>query len=569
MEELSLHGILTIIRRRRKYFFVTASVIFFISLCVALSWSRYRSTATVQIEQSYVPVGVTTLAGANAGDSMLALADQRISHIEQKVTGLSSLTEIIDAYNLYPGERGNKSIAQLADKMRKKIKLELVSSVISNPAAAMKETAEQLSAIAFSLSFDYNDPEVTQRVVADLVKRFVAEDLKQRHQQAKETSDFLATQIAQMETSMAQQEKTIAEFRATHGESGPASLMFNQQANVTATLSIQNIDGQITANEGTQGNIRAQLATIEPYSRVLSDGQVLTTPVVQLKALESQFATLSAQYGPQHPDVIKARHQIAALKAQIGSSGDSAQLDAQIIDLRTRLATMQKTYGPEHPDVVKLTHQLKNLEDQRAAQPQTKTAEDNIKHDADNPAYLQLVAQLMSAQEQHKSLLAQREGLTSQQATYAKSIAENPAADQEMAKLSRDYDNARLRYRELKEKKASADMMQELEQGQKGQRLVVVNPPAVADTTHPARIMLVLGGAAIAIIGGISSVILAELLSPSVHSANHLSSLVGAMPLVVVPYIVTDLDINHPLRRWQTLAGIRKSCTRFVQRVRA
>jgi len=556
MEDLSLHDVMTILKRRRNYFFITASLILLFTTFFVLSWSKYRSTATVQIEQSYVSSSIVTPTGANINDTLLALADQRISRIEQKVTSMDSLAEIITKYELYGRTKSGKPITQpLTDMMRKKIKLELVSGIISNPAVANKETAEQLSAIAFSLSFDYKDPEIAQLVVGELVNRFMEEDLGQRRLQAKETSDFLATQLTQLETSMMEQEKTIAEFRKSHGESGPASLMFNEQANVSATLSLQNVESQLAANEGTQGNIQAQLATVEPYSRVLADGQVLTTPSVQLRSLESEYAALTAHYGPDHPDIIKLRHEIAALKTQIGKEGSSAQLDAQITDLTTKLETTRKTYGVDHPDVISLTHQIDKLKTQRAALPEN-TNGDMIKHDADNPAYLQLVTQLMSAQEQHKALLAQRETLLSQQTQYAKNIAENPTTDQEMAKLARDYDNAQLRYRELKEKKMSADMIQQLEQGQKGQRMVVINPPSLPESTHPSRSLLMLGGLLLSLMGGLCSVTLVELVSPSVHNARHLASLVGAMPLVVIPYIYTDLEASHPLGRWQSASGI-------------
>lgn len=91
-------------------------------------------------------------------------------------------------------------------------------------------------------------------------------------------------------------------------------------------MNLQNLDSQITANEGTQGSMRAQLATVDPYSRVIADGQVLTTPRIQLKALEAQYSTLTAQYGPDYPDVVKARHQIAALKAQINEKNEAKDL---------------------------------------------------------------------------------------------------------------------------------------------------------------------------------------------------------------------------------------------------
>jgi uncharacterized protein involved in exopolysaccharide biosynthesis len=548
MEELSLLDIIAIANRRKNYFFVTAFVIAVAAILFALSWSNYRSIATVEIDQSYIPANVTTPIGMSPDDTMMAVADQRISLIEQKVTSSASLAEIIAKFNLYPGARGGTPIAQLTTTMFKKIKLALVSSTTSNPAAAQKETAEQLSAIAFTLSFDYGDPLVAQQVTDELVTRFLDEDLKERRTQAQEVSAFLASQISEIETSMAEQEKKIADFRAKFGESGPAALMFNEQAASSAAFAIQNLDGQLTTNEGTQGALKAQLAVVEPYSRVIAEGQVLTTPAIQLKALEAQYATLSGQYGPDHPDVVKVRNEIKTLRPLVKQSGNSAQLKAQIADVRTNLEAAKSTEGPDNPDIITLQHQLDALEQRLAASPKGTTQDDGIKADADNPAYLELVAQLRSSEAQHKSLSIQKETLASQLTRYQKILADNPGVERQMAALSRDYDNAQLRYRELKEKKQAADMSVQVEKDRKGQRLVVINPPSLPEDTHPSRLLLILGGLIFAILGGLGSIAVVEATSQSVHGPTHLASLVGVAPLVTIPHMITEEEKIRHLR---------------------
>lgn len=543
MEELTVRDMLAILIRQRRTFLYTALIIFVIAMTFVLRWSNYRSQATVQIEQSYIANNVT-----NANAIVESIADQRINQIQQKVTSLESLAEIINKYNLYPGTRDNVPVSTTADRMRSKIKVDLVSGAISNPAAAQKQTAEQLSAIAFNLSFDYPDPQTAQQVTDELVTRFLDEDLKQRRQEAAETSGFLDSQIKALENSMAEQEKAIADFRAKHGESGPAALMFNQQAAANASMALQNLDTQITTNEGIQGSLKGQLAMVDPYSRVIADGQMVTTPATQLKALESQYATLTGQYGPNHPDVIKARRQIAALKATMGPQSKAAQLEAKITDVKTNLAAAKATKGEDHPDVKSLEKQLKSLQDEQEKQEKVEGSDDSIVSDADNPAYLQLASQLKSAEAQHKALLAQRDTLVEQQQKYEQTIAANPGIEQEMARLTRDYDNAQLRYRELKERKMAADMNEQLELDRKGQRLVVINPPAVPDSTQPKRILLALGAIALSLMGGLSAVIVAEVIKQSIHGASHLARLVGAPPLVIIPHIYTEQERDHVSR---------------------
>lgn len=550
IEALSLPDMVAILRIRNRCFWAVFSALFAVALIFALHWSNYRSSATVEIARSAIPQSLTATDSANSPDMFEQLADRRISEVQQKVLSTDSLAQLIAQYHLYGVSKPEEARA-MASKMRSKVKLDFVDGVVANPAVMQKETAQQLAAIAFTISFDYGNAKVAQKVTDALVQRFVEEDAKQSHVEATETSAFLAAQIKQMEGYMAEQEQKMAQFRAKYGESGPDVLMFDKQAVVTSTMNLQAIESQITSNEGTQGTLRSQLATVDPYSRVIADGQVLTTPAVQLKALEAQYATMSGQYGPDYPDLVKLRDQIRSLKAEVrgrgGNNSGSAQLQAQITDVRTNLAAAESAEGSNHPDVIALKHQLKSLEKKLAST--RASGHDGLKQDADNPAYLELVAQLHAAEEQHKSLERQKETLQAQLEKYQLAIAGNPDIQQQMAKLSRDYDNSQLRYRELKEKKMAADMNEQLNAQRMGQRLVVLEPAARPSTTHPARLLLLLAGLVGAAMAGLGSVILVEAMSKSVHGREYLGMIIGVPPLAAVPYLLSGEEKERLQRR--------------------
>src|SRR5580704_8020665 len=101
MEELSLTDYLAILNRRKKHFLLAFCVVFILGALYALHWSNYRSIATVEIEQPEIPANMTTPIGMNPNEMLEALADQRVSRIEQKVTATASLIEIITKFNLY------------------------------------------------------------------------------------------------------------------------------------------------------------------------------------------------------------------------------------------------------------------------------------------------------------------------------------------------------------------------------------------------------------------------------------------------------------------------------------
>ncbi len=487
MEELTLVDYFAILRRWKKIFCATVILLLVLSGAFALSWSRYQSTATIQIEQPKISSHATTSDVSASSDDM-ELANKRINAIEQKVLSISSLIEVIRKFDLYASERKNTPIAKVAEKMRSRISLGLINSSLANSSAA------------FMLSYRYNDPIITQQVTNELVTRFLDEDLKEQSSASEETSSFLAVQIAALEASLSEQEKKIADFQKEHGATGKESLSFKQQIITNLSLYKQTLSSQIAINQGTLNSLRAQLAYVDPYARETGNDKAPLTPQAQLKSLESQYGTLTAKYGPEHPDVVKAQRQIAMLRAKLGSTPQNggSETTTQAISRGARVIP-----------------------------------------DANNPAYLQIVAQLHAAEDQSRSLMEQTRELQAQERYYQKALADNPEIEKEMAALSRDYDNAQMRYRELKEKKMVADMREQMQKDRTGQRLSLINPPDIPLDTQPSRFVMFIFGLLFSTAGGFASVIAAQILSQRMVGLHYLETVVGITPIVAIPHIYT------------------------------
>lgn len=492
MHDLSIADLLVIFRRRRDYFIVTSGIVMLLTLLYAFYGPQYRAAAVVEIRQSYVPASITNLDGANAINSAAAVADRRISQIGQRVTADESLAAIIKKLNLYPGANPER----VSRVMRGATELKFIGSTVANPVAAQRESVEQLSAIAFEVSFTYRDPELTKQAIDEIVARLIEEDKTMRQYQAEQTASFLDAQLAQLEGDIEDKEQKIAQFRSKHGESGPSAVLFNQQASLSNSMNLQNVENQIVTNEALLGTLRGQLATLEPYLPMVEDGKTILSSRARLKQLQAELAALSGRYGPDHPDLVKLRAEIKSLKAQ----------------------------------GVKLTN---------------KTSV----RDADNPTYLQIAAQISAAQSQQKALLAQRKNLKQQKAKYESALAKNPVVEQQLSQLTLDLDNAKERYRELKNKKLAAAMKQTLESGENGELLSVINPASIPTDTTPPRLLIVLGGFTLAMLAGLGAVMIVETLHQSVHSASQLTKIVGTAPLVRIPYIQHEAITPNETKR--------------------
>ena len=471
---------LSVLRRWKVVFITVFLALFIISTIYALKWSAYSASATVEVAMPEISMNAMETEGYTSASSE-AIADLQINRLKQKVLATNSLSEIIAELNLYPESRQSLPITYLAQIMRKDINFALIGSTLANSAAANKVTAQQLSAIAFTINFTYEDPILAQKAVSELVTRFLSEDLKERRETAEKTTTFLQQQIDGLTESLEEKEREIAEFRSENGFAPSESLMFNQQAALNINSSLLALDSEMTANLGRIGALQAQLAQTDPYIQIVDDeGAIINTPGSQLRMLETRYASLTAKYGPDHPDVLKTSREIKALRAE-NPSGNVGN--------------------------------------------------------ADNPAYLQIMAQLNSANKQQEALQEQRIVMQQRQNKYEEAIASNPEAEQKMASLARDYENMMSLYRELKTKKLASDMSKTIEDGHVGRRLAVIDPAEVPLSTNPPKKLIFAGGVIFAFIAASAIVVLLQLLTQSIIGPHHLQSLVGVAPLARIPHI--------------------------------
>lgn len=535
---------MSVLWRQKRLFLAVFFLVFALCIIFVFNWKNYKAVATVQVAPPEISTEIVK-AGLSGKEKVEVLADLQISRLKQKVLSTKSLAEIITQLNLYPEQRKAIPIAYVAQLMRKKVRIQLLSTSLANPASARKASALQLSAIAFIIGFEYKTPYLAQQTVKVLVSRFLDEDIKERRSTARKTSDFLQGQIDMLKKSLSLQEEKIAEFRAKNGDIRPDALAFNQQASIETASRLHAIQSEIMSNMGLIGTLRSQLAKTDPYIRVSEDGRLLTTPYLQLKMLKSRYASLTAKYGAQHPDVIKVSRQINAMKRNIDPSSLISGLKAESEDIQAELGKLQNIYSEDHPDVLSLNKKKASLEKQLTVLEKSYVNNnkkknsfiENIKSDADNPAYLQILTQIEAAEKKQEALKYQREEIKKRQEEYMAAIANNPEAEKKLAALSRDYDNSIALYRELGAKKLAADISKTIEQGSIGQRLTIINSPELPRKTSPSRIMFIFVGFFIALICAIGSVVMYQILGRNVMGANHLETLIGVAPLATVPYI--------------------------------
>ena len=537
----TLHDYLAVVRRRRAQMLWAALVILAASLGVAFGLpSVYRSMGTILIEQQEIPPELVR-------STVTSYADERIQVIGQRVMTSANLLAIVDKYGLYADDRKSDPTEVVLEAMRKDIKVEMVSAEVVDPRTGRPTQAS----IAFTVAYDNRSPQLAQRVANELVSLYLNENLKSRTQLAGDAARFLAEEGKRLSEQIAELEKKLAEFKEKHAGELPELTQLNLQLMDRTDREILEVERQISTLDERKILVQAQLAQVNPMEKMTAEtGERILGPADRLKVLQSQYASLSGLYGPDHPDILRTRNEMRALEQQVGGGADNtADLQRRIDGARADLAAARERYSAEHPDVKKAERSLARLE-KELAQAGSRRASAKSTATPDNPAYIQLQGQLSAADTELKTQRAKRAELKLKLKEYETKLTLGPQVEREYKALTRDYETAVAKYQEMTAKGMQAQLAESLETERKGERFTLIEPPLLPEEpVKPNRLAIAFLGLVFSFAGGIGGAAVAESLDASVRGRQALAEIVGAPPLAAIPRIETLEDRRQRNRR--------------------
>ncbi len=96
----------------------------------------------------------------------------------------------------------------------------------------------------------------------------------------------------------------------------------------------------------------------------------------------------------------------------------------------------------------------------------------------------------------------------------------------------------------------SAELAQNLETEQKGERFTLIQPPELPiDPVSPNRVALVLLGGILAVGAGIGMALLLEALDDGIYTIGEVTTLTGAAPLVAITYMENSVEASQHNRK--------------------
>ena len=192
-EVKTIQDLTAILKRRKWALILPALIVFAIAAVVALALpSIYRSTATILIEEQEIPREYVM-------SMVTSYAEQRIQSSTQRIMSSARLVEIINRFNLYADLRKRWTIEEIIAKMRKDIKFETISADVMDRRTGRPTAAT----IAFTVSYEGEDPNVVLQVANVLASLYLEENLRIRDEKTAGTSKFIEDEMKNVQVSLA------------------------------------------------------------------------------------------------------------------------------------------------------------------------------------------------------------------------------------------------------------------------------------------------------------------------------------------------------------------------------
>jgi polysaccharide chain length determinant protein (PEP-CTERM system associated) len=483
-QDIALKDVLAILKRRFVLIAVLAAVGSAAGfLLTRFLPKRFTSQTLVLVQQPGVSKEIIPSVVSDN-------TNQRLAAMQQQILSRSRLESVIQELGLYHQDVGRVSMEVLVQKLR--------AAITITPVQPMAETRAQ-SLPGFYIIVQFSDAHSAQNICSRITSMFLNEYLQLRRGEATQTTQFLGQQLEDAKAKLDEQDARLAAFQRRNLGSLPDQNQTN--LNLLTGLNSQLEASTQTLNRAQQDKSFAESLLSQQLAawQASQAGQNPETLEQQLAALQAQLVTLQSKYTDDHPDVIKAKNDLAKLKQKIADSD-----------------TQKKPAGAAGTGKVQRT--------------------------STEPVQIQqLRAQIHQYEDVIKERAQQQEDIQKQIKMYQARVQASPAVEQEYKLITRDHQTALDFYNDLLKKRDQSAMATDLEQSQQGEQFQVLDPANLPDKpSFPRRSVFVGGGFVAGLALGFGLTLLLEMQDTSMRTEHDVEVVLRLPVLAMIPVIAKD-----------------------------
>lgn len=483
--ELTMDDYLAMLRRRAKVILVPALLAPLAGFLVSFGFTpKYMSQSLVLVEGQKVP---DTIVQPVVSEDLTT----RIATLQQQVLSQSRLEPVVE--KLYPG-KGSQVWSEMIDTIRGNMSVEPVVTDLSAIGGAAKPKKGTSPVPGFNVNYTASNPREAQQICNELTNLMVTENLKSIQAAASGTSDVLNRSLQDAKGRLDDLDSKLADFKKKYVGQLPGdeenNLKILTALNSQLDANTQTLNRAQQDKSYTESLLAQQLAAWHS-SQSTTNPQTLEK---QLSDLQAQLLELRARYTDDHPDVIKAKADIAEVKKKLDEI-NKASADTSATDTGKASAT-------EPPEIRQMRLQIHQYSD------------------------------LIAAATRDQKRLQQ------EIASYQSRVSLSPAVEQEYNQLTRDYGNAQKAYDDLLTKKSSADLTVNMNNQSEGEQMVPLIPANLPESpSFPNRLVFAGGGLAAGLILGIALAMWLEFRDNSIRTEADAEAVLELPLLTAVPWV--------------------------------
>ena len=501
---LTLDDYLAILKRHRRL------ILLLVLLGPALGFLGSYAFTAKYTSQSLILVEAPKVAGEYVRPLSMDDLAARIETLKQQALSQTRLQATIDRVGLAHG----KNTDELMDTIRLNFEVEPIQPEVLVTRGKRHRSGSGASDVpGLIVSFTAPNAADAQKVCNELTSVLLEENLKSRAQVAQTTTEFLGHQLEEAKRSLDEQDAKLAAFKRRYL-------------------------GQLPGDEDQ--NLKLLTAT---NSQLDATTQALNRAQQDKAYSESMLA-----------------QQLAAWKSTQGSASPES-LDQQLSQRQAELLALQGRYTADHPDVIKAKGDIaelkKQLNEMNAARPEAGAEAQRV--NLSEPAEIrQLRVQIHQYDSNMTTYAREQRRLQSQIAVYQGRMALSPTVEEQYKQLTRDYETAQKFYGDLLAKKSESEMTKAIESGRQGEQLVLLNQASLPDApSFPNRLLFAGGGLGAGLALGLGMVLWFELRDKSIRTQQDAEAVLELPVLASLPWVQENRnsDGNGPGRRGGRLAG--------------
>ena len=494
---------------RRVWFFIIPFAVLMVGtgFYILMVPKEYKATTLIQVTPQKVPtdyVRPTVTSGI----------EERLQSIGQEIMSRTRLEQIIKGLNLYPEELKSSKMEGIVAMMQKKIEVQIKGR----------------DSGYFNISYIGKDPQIVTQVTNKLASLFIEENLKLREQQAQGTSEFLSSELKATKVKLEEQEKIVSDFKKKSLGELPEQRDANLRLLDGFQAQYQRIGDSMRAAQDRKLMLEKQLAEIQalfaeenrPVEEEAAEEEEQASPPlpqeIKLAQLKNNLEDLQMKYTGKHPDLLIIKKKIAELEKEV----EQAKLARE----EGKKAEAQQALSSPN----KMT---------RTGAPKGKKKEKSrVKDVRFDPRLREVNERLLATDKEMERLKEEDAKVKAQIARYQERIEKTFAREQDMAILTRDYENTREAYSSLLKKSQEAQQAENLERRQKGEQFKILDParvPEIPYTPDIPKVLLI--GLVLAFACGGAAAFFREQMDRSFRDAEDLHVTFGFKVLANIPRI--------------------------------